>query len=184
MLRFILIMLSILTLGFSSTYRDELKRLTVDQKQVLLFSLKAGKEKDLGITLAAIAWKESSFGVNRSTPTDGKFGSFGSYHVLLSTAANHIKNMDLPFTYNHKSKTHRNLLRFVLTYVDRIGAKLALAELEYWNTRHKGDYTKMIASYNAGNAGIHSPAGAKYMRDLKYRVRLLQEYVVANDIKY
>lgn len=52
-----------------------------------------------------------------------------------------------------------------------------------WYEIHK-DYDKMLASYNVGGISTRSNKGKKYVKDIKYRIKLLKEYVAQNDIKY
>ena len=68
---------------YDKKYLKELEKLTTEQKEVLYLAYSAGAEKGYGLTLAAIAWKESQFGKFMLNITDGKYGSYGPYHVLL-----------------------------------------------------------------------------------------------------
>lgn len=171
-----LISLLIVSNLYGKTYKEELETLTPQQYAVLMYSLETGKEHNLGYTLAAIAWKESSFGKNKVNQNDGKHGSYGSHQILLTSAVgflreNKIVNVDL------KDKASKDILIEYLTKDEEVSMRFALEELKYWHKRHKGNYKKMIASYNAGNAGINSTAGEKYANDVAYRVKLLQEFI-------
>ena len=93
MLRILSTLSILFCMAFSSmTYREELRNLTPRQYAVLMHSLEAGRSEDLGLTLAAIAWKESSFGKEKSNPGDGKHGSYGSHQILLTSAAAHLRD--------------------------------------------------------------------------------------------
>ena len=161
--------------GSTMTYREELRNLTPRQYAVLMYSLEAGRSEDLGLTLAAIAWKESSFGKNKVNPGDGKHGSYGSHQILLTSAAAHLKDQGL-VNVNLNSE-QKDIMIHYLTKNEDVSIRFALEELKYRQKKHKGNYRKMLASYNAGHAGLSSPAGAKYARDVAYRVRLLEEFI-------
>lgn len=174
----ILSTLSILfCMAFSSmTYREELRNLTPRQYAVLMHSLEAGRSEDLGLTLAAIAWKESSFGKEKSNPGDGKHGSYGSHQILLTSAAAHLRNQGI-VNVNLKNSEQKDIMIHYLTKDEDVSIRFAIEELKYWQKKHKGNYRKMLASYNAGHAGLSSPAGAKYAKDVAYRVCLLEEFI-------
>lgn len=164
----------------SMTYRQELENLSPAQYAVLLHSLESGKSDDLGLTLAAIAWKESSFGKNKINTNDGRHGSYGSHQVLLTSAAGYLKANNLVSVSLDNNVAQKRILINALVNNERISIRFALEELKYWAKRHNGDYRKMVASYNAGNLGIKSPAGKKYAADVAYRVRVLKEFLASN----
>ena len=176
MLRILSTLSILFCMAFSSmTYREELRNLTPRQYAVLMHSLEAGRSEDLGLTLAAIAWKESSFGKEKSNPGDGKHGSYGSHQILLTSAAAHLRNQGIVNV--NLNGEQKDIMIHYLVKNEEVSIRFALEELRYWQKKHKGNYRKMLASYNAGNVSLASPAGAKYARDVAYRVRLLEEFI-------
>lgn len=184
MLKYILTAILFVSVSFAkASYKEELNNLTPDQMAVFMHSLSEGKNDDLSLTLAAIAWKESHFGNNKVNKTDGKHGSYGTHQILLTTAASYLKKNKI-VNVNLKNKKQKEVLIKFLTEKEEISSYFALEELKYWSGRHKGDWKKMVASYNAGNKGINSEAGEKYYKDVAYRVKLIKEYIASNNIVY
>ena len=178
-MRLILAILMMATLCFGKTYSQQLKELTPAQQEVMVNSLKAGKflkNKEHGILLAAIAWKESNFGIDKLNSTDGKKGSWGSHQILLDSALKRLESLE--------KIIGENGIALLLYYSDYFSAVMANKELKYWNKVHKGDITKVLASYNAGGASTKSERGRKYSKDVQYRMTLIASYVDKNGIKF
>lgn len=138
---------------------DFLKELTPSQVKVIEYSYSRGQELDLGYTLAAISLVESRAGAERVNWSDP---SFGAYHIYIHTA---VKRLDIT------DKIQQVHLANQLTVDDELGATLALNELSYWNERWKGDWQKMVKSYNAGNTPSN---GVAYMNKVKKYVKKLE----------
>lgn len=153
-----------------NNYYKQLTYLSKDQLKVMLYSYNAGKEFDLGFSLAAIAWKESNFGQYLMNLSDGSSGAFGVYQILLEYAAarNKIKsNWD-------KSRYAERLMLDI-----ELCANEAIAELIFWrkyHAKHSNSWRRMLASYNAGTNGINTVAGKMYSDDAVHRVRALEMY--------
>lgn len=175
-MRLLLMVLLTFTLCFSKGYEKELERLSDAQLETLVTSLRVGKDYKMDFILAAIAWKETNFGKIRVNEKDGKFGSYGPHQILLDT---------FMLRYTHLcDMLGEKAIKHMLTYSDTINAKMAMEELAYWHKRHKGNLTKMLASYNAGNKGINSPRGLAYSKDVQARAKALEKYVIKNDLYY
>ena len=124
-----------------------------------------GKPYDLGYSLAAIAWKESNVGkfmINLQDP------SCGFFHNNINTVMSRRGITDTPF--------NRNVLCQKLINDVPYSASEAVAELAYWRTVHKTNYTKIWASYNAGWSYTN---GLNYSQDIKNRIKVLK----VNNIK-
>ncbi len=169
-----IILLFVSTL-FAGRYQTELNNLDIHQKNVLTSALKVGKDYDLSYTLAAIAWRESLFGLKKTNHKDGIKGSYGTYQIQLYYA---LEILELEHT-----KQNEEMLRFYLINSEDISAKYAIFMLMEWYRIHK-DYDKMLASYNVGGISTKSANGQRYVRDIKYRIKLLKKYVAENNIKY
>lgn len=140
---------------------------TMKQLWTLQQAYDHGEPQGLGYTMAAIVWKESSAGLKLSRK-DGEhwaMNSYGPFHILLKTA----KNRRGCKAWNCSGVKRKLMNDF------QYSADLALEELEYWNER-LGDYRKAFAAYNAGNAWP-GPAGSAYSRDIRGKIRYLQQCV-------
>jgi hypothetical protein len=147
-------------------YYKDLYNLNDEQIYNMIFSYAMGNKdgNDLGLTLAAIAWKESLFGKYSINLADGKHGSFGMYQIVLDYAAirNNIK------TIWAKSRLAESLLR------DKaFAAEEAIAVLKYFMNRNGCSWRCGVASYNAGFSGLKSKEGREYAHDILLRVKAL-----------
>ncbi|EPU3828887.1 transglycosylase SLT domain-containing protein [Campylobacter coli] len=155
---------------FSKYYKD-LTKLNIDQINIMSISYFTGKQNDLGHTLAAIAWKESDFGRYSINLADGKYGSFGPYQIHLHL---HVKALGIKTTWSRSREAER-LINDV-----EYSSKVALEHLLYWKERSKGNkspYKNMIASYNAGNAGLKNKVGKAYAEDVVIRVKVIEKFM-------
>lgn len=116
---------------------DEVIELDDSQLAMVFKSYQLGYEDDLGYTLAAISWQESSLGKYRVNPLSNDYGAYGINYLT-------IQRIDKINYY----KTIKVLEKVIFN--DELGSKYALETLR-WNLRHfKGDWRKSIAMYNAG----------------------------------
>ena len=150
---------------------DDPNRLSPKQRAVLLSSYEYGKVHNLGYTLAAIAWKESCAGEYRMNFQDP---SAGIYHAYLPGLLKKYPSLQ-------QNGFTQNMLGTLLVRDDAFAAKEAIRELKYWEKIHKGNWAKMIKSYNKGfswqqNKGANKLAES-YYRDIKLRVQKLQSYL-------
>ena len=131
-----------------------------EQIHVMQDALIAGTPHNYGWTLAAIAWQESSAGdqlVNWADP------SFGVFAINIKYAAKR---------YNAKTSLEQLELANRLVYDFEFSVEAAVAELDYWNKIHKGNWRKMWQSYNGGFSG--SSASKRYSDDIAKKIRFLQ----------
>lgn len=151
-------------------YFRQLHHLSDSQLKIMVFSYKMGVEFDLGYSLAAIAWKESNFGLYLMNLADGKLGSFGVYHILLEYAI-----------ARNKIKSNWDISRYAerLVFDNELCANEAISELLFWKKYHKKHanvWRRMFASYNAGTFGIDTEKGRIYAEDAVNRVRALERF--------
>lgn len=170
----VLMLLAVSTLFGASTkssnynkYYKELENLSSEQIAILFDSYYHGKEHDLELTLAAIAWKESSFGKFKVNSKDGKYGSFSSYQIKLDTHAKANNIEEFAHIIEEASK---------LLHDNDYAAQVAIKNLLYWKER-RSTYSGMLASYNAGNKGLKNPKGRAYANDVKLRVKVLSDFI-------
>lgn len=150
-------------------YYKELYYLSNEQRFNMLFSYAMGYKdgNDLGLTLAAIAWKESAFDKYPINLADGKYGSFSMYHVVLDYAA--IRNNKT--TMWSKSRLAETLIRD-----KKFAAEEAIGILKFFGNRKGCDWKCSVASYNVGSIGLKSKKGVAYANDVSYRVKALDRY--------
>lgn len=153
-----------------NNYYQRLEQLSNEQIKVMIYSYQVGVEYNLGYSLAAIAWKESDFGRYLLNLSDGKYGSFGVYHVLLEYAAARNK---LKTSWERSRYAEKLMLDMELC------AQEAISELLFWNKRYRKQehsLLRALAAYNAGGKNINSPAGKLYAEDAMLRIKALQRY--------
>lgn len=161
---------------YDKKYLKELEKLTTEQKEVLYLAYSAGAEKGYGLTLAAIAWKESQFGKYMLNITDGKYGSYGPYHVLLEYTL-----------IRHKVTTNwgKSRLAEKLVYDMEFSSSEALDVLTYYHGRFKKKdkpWKWAVAAYNNGNKALTTSKGKKYAEDIALRVVTLMKYFTKHKI--
>ena len=117
---------------------DQYDSLSPLQKGRLLFSYHQGQDLDLGYTLSSIALVESSAGKYRINPYSR---DFGLYQVNIKTAVN---VMGVTNYYKKLGLAEK------LIYQDILSSYIALDVLQYFYKYHKGDWKKMVQSYNEG----------------------------------
>lgn len=141
---------------------ENYSKLTENQRHNIRLSVNRGVADDMGLTLAAIALTESSAGLQR---VNHKSKDYGLYQLNIKTAKSimGIENKYLGY-----------LLAMKLTFDDELNAKYALHVLRHYNKVHKGDWSKMVQSYNAGNRYW---VGASYLQKVKANVKLIKQCI-------
>jgi hypothetical protein len=137
-------------------------KLTENQRHNIRLSVNRGVNDDLGLTLAAIALTESSAGVQRVNMRTKDFGLYAiNYKTMKSIAG-------------IQSDLMGAALAFKITYDDEYAAKYALHVLRHFKKVHKGDWSKMVQSYNAGNRYWR---GVGYLHKVKANVTLIKQCI-------
>ena len=142
-------------------------RLSDHQMYIMRRSYDYGKEHDLGYTLAAIAFKESSAGVRLYNWNDP---SAGVHHVLATHVLNTLGMEHTP--------EHIEMGMEMLASNFYLSAHIALRELKWWIDRHNGDWFRAVRSYNQGHYW-RLPEGERvrsynYARSVQGIVRLME----------
>ena len=148
----------------------ELEKLTEEQYQVMLGIMHYGDEYELGMTLAAIAWKESGFGKFNMNLGDGEYGSFGPFHIRLDYAAKR---------HNKTSDWSRSRLAERLLYDLEFATKEAANVLKSFKNK-KCNYSCSLARYNGGYTAHKNSKALDYAKDVKKRVKAIEKYVSRN----
>lgn len=97
-------------------------------------------DRHLGTLFAAIAWEESSAGINTGRNKKGHH-AYGMFQNLYTTVTSKLDNRGIPFRHWYLK---RDLER------KSSSAEWAMDELSYWLKVRKGNIRIALASYNAG----------------------------------
>ncbi|AHY25087.1 hypothetical protein AVV36_gp125 [Pectobacterium bacteriophage PM2] len=107
----------------------------------------------LGYIMAALAWQESSAGINHGLNKE-KHHAYGMFQNYLPTVRSRVKQLGWDMTDEQIIGMLQNRSN---------SAVWSYTELSYWLGIHKGDMSKAIASYNAGWSYKSS---TKYAKDV------------------
>lgn len=148
---------AILALSLSTPVLADDCKFTTEQDRLIKLAASYGESFGYRKTLPAIVMRESFVGsyVVRINPKDGKHGSYGITHILLSTAM-WLEGED-------------NIWKAKSEIVDRLmtddiySLKLAVEKLDSVN---KGNWMSTWASYNGGSK--------KYAYKIRDNIRLLE----------
>lgn len=164
MIKKILILLFIISNIFALSPSQEYKLFSDKQKQVLKEAYRLGEPFNVGYTLSAIAWQESSCGlflVNMQDPSAGVF-----HNNIKSVLRRH----DIPetnFQINHMAQRLIDDMEF--------SASEALAELEFWQTIHgKNSWFLIWQSYNGGFSYVNRHSNS-YMTSYQYAIKIKEK---------
>lgn len=144
---------------------------TPEQVNTMQMSYDYAKGVDLGYTLAAIGWQESSAGVNmkgawikpKGTPDYYEWRAYGTFHNLLKTVMVREECDDY--------STCGVFIRDRLLYDFNFAASHAMKELKYWMDVRGGDWSKAVASYYAG---WKYKLGDFYYKDIADKIKYLK----------
>ncbi|MBX7489878.1 hypothetical protein [Helicobacter turcicus] len=155
-----------------------LAQFSKSQKEVLLRSYLAGESEGFGLTLAAIAWKESCAGEYKMNFQDP---SAGNFHAYIPGVINRYPQLK-------QNGFTQNMVGAMLVEDDEFAAKIAILELKFWQREHKGDWKNIIKSYNKGyswkkNTSANAQA-EKYYQEVAWRVKELESYFKGKDVQH
>ena len=128
---------AVLALLTFSTQADQCYDIDADQQAVLVAAYEKGADDDLGYTMMAIAWNESSAGKYR---VNLETHDFGVMQNSLKTA-----------TARTNTKGYYNKMRLIEDLIknDELSMSLALEELLYWR-KQTGTWRNAVSAYNNG----------------------------------
>lgn len=167
--------------GFKATvkqYLKELENLNASQKEVMMKAYVAGTTSGYGMLVPAIAWKESFFGKYMINVHDGKYGSFGPYHVRLDTYAKY-KNVINSFSISVLASQFVTDLEF--------STRVAVEYLNMFsNHRHTTNTPTFdtAAKYNGGGLGYKKLQSMRYALDVLCRMKALEIYILKQSRNY
>lgn len=143
------------------------KHLSAQQKNLLVQSIQIGEKRNLGYTLAAIAWVESQAGLY---PVNANSHAYSPYHILLKTA---LARRNVPNTDFNRSKMASRLVGDL-----EYSAALALEEVEYWQkVRGKKNVFDWLASYNGGWSALGKTESINYANNVMRKTKQLERCV-------
>lgn len=155
-----------------------LSQFSKSQKEVLLRSYLAGESEGFGLTLAAIAWKESCAGEYKMNFQDP---SAGNFHAYIPGVINRYPELK-------QNGFTQNMVGAMLVEDDEFAAKIAILELKFWQKEHKGNWKNIIKSYNKGYSWKKSDnantQAEKYYQEVAWRVKELESYFKSQDMQY
>ncbi|RAX58025.1 hypothetical protein CCZ01_04235 [Helicobacter monodelphidis] len=157
--------------AFQNRCVDRIKDLSKQQMNVLIKAYQYGEPYGLGLTLAAIAWKESCAGEYRMNFQDPSAGIFHAHIPTVMKRYPQLKNNG--FT--------QNMVGELLVRDDAFAAKEAINHLLYWKGVHKNHWESIIKSYNKGFSwqkdSEKNRLAKNYLADVKNRYEQLQTYL-------
>lgn len=149
-------------MAYAESSCEAYSKLTENQRHNIRLSVNRGAVDNMGLTLAAIALTESSAGVQRVNMRTKDFGLYAiNYRTMKSISG---INNDLIGA----------ALTFKITYDDEYAAKYALNVLRHYHKVHKGDWPKIIMSYNAGNRYWN---GREYLKKVKFNIIMIKKCI-------
>lgn len=134
---------------------------TDKQINVLHRAFQYGKKHNMAYSLAAIAWKESSAGVNLRNPRDP---SAGVFHVTVRNA--------LHYAGWENTEPNQQVMYELLQLDFDTSANYAIKNLTFWRDAYKVGWKKTWQYYNGGRS--YSEASRKYAEDIAAKVRKIK----------
>ena len=150
------------SIGIAYVHADEcapLFSITDNQWDVLQQAYDTGAPHDLGNTMAAIAWTESTAGKYKVNTHSKDFG----------VMQNNIKTAVARRNVQGRYATKELITQLVVN--DQLSIDLALEELLYWKT-HTDSWANMVSAYNNGWAYKH---GTVYLEEISKSTRLMMK---------
>ena len=158
-MKFLLPLMFFITTNVYANRCNNWNKLSIAQQERLEFAYDVGKHSNFGWTLAAIALKESSAGEYRLNIHTKDVGLF----MINSVTAERTLGIT---NYYKKLELHQKLI-----YDDELGGTIALSVLKHFNKVHKGDWKKVVRSYNEGNKWLKDVKSAKKSLDYYEKVK-------------
>lgn len=158
LLTLLLTILPSLALALQCEARGEVSS---SQFEVITRAYTIGEPHNLGYSMAAIVWKESSAGkvlINTSEH------SYGPFQINLRTA---MRRAGGEFNAFRKNQLATQLLDL------EFSSAFAIKELEYWISVHGENWLKVWASYNGGWSH-DKPAPRLYALDIAAKIQQLK----------
>lgn len=176
-MKYILTIFYFMSVVFSASvekYYKQLKNLTDKQKIALVEFYVYGQNYGYNEILPAIAWKESSFCIQKISSKDGIMGSYGCMQVQLY--------YDLKAKKADMKKKTINTVRNMHINNNTYNMHAAIYNLNKWKERHGDNIRHILASYNAGTKGPRSTIGIRYAEDVLIRSKAIKKYLQTTGI--
>jgi len=151
----------------STLQATSLKNLSINQQVTMRYVFEKGKEYDLQLTLTAIAWQESQFGLYVINIQDV---SCGVFHIMPKSL---IKRTDLKNNGWNQSRLCERLIEDIDFSISASVLELKFW-LNYWESKGVSKvWSHAVSSYNGGFKG---KVNSKYVQDVKTKIKLLRKY--------
>jgi len=158
----LLLTLSLTLFLQSQTLKEELLNLNKTQLKTVKF-IKTYTPKKYRQVALAIVWQESRFGKYLANPKDGRYGSYGIFHNLLSSV---LKREGVSIN-KYNIERYKNLLK---TY-HKFALKHFLLEYKFW--LRKRNQNKAIKMYNCG----YGKKCGGYLNKVLIKLKLVKKYL-------
>ena len=134
-------------------------RFSKSQLEIAQFAYDKGKPHGFPQTMRAIAWQESSFGVNIENAAEGSCGIFGNRADIVSNRVSTLW-----------AKVTTEEAKHLLINDRDFAASMCIAELKFWQDRRK-NWNDVIRSYNAGWCLEN---GDRYLKEIRSKMDYLR----------
>ncbi len=134
-------------------------RFSKSQLEIAQFAYDKGRQHGFPQTMRAIAWQESSFGVNLENKSEGSCGIFGNKADIVCTRLLQDGRI-----------ASKEAVREWLMDDAYFAANQCIAELNFWQDRRK-NWNDVIRSYNAG---WHLENGDRYLKEIRSKMDYLK----------
>ena len=176
-LLFFILLNSCLMANSVKWYVVQFKHLTNKQQNVLHKIWYRAKPYNLNYTMCAIAFRESSLGVKMMNLSDGKIGSFGVFHNLVSSVYDRYI-IDKPKNKNKEISIKLGLAKRLIDDFD-FSFSQSLAELKFWEniSKTKGYWSPwryMVIHYNGGTNGLKKQSALNYYKEITKIIKALR----------
>lgn len=139
--------------------------LTPKQKAIAQEIYFLAKPYNLELTLVSIAWQESRLGL---IPINLQDPSCGVHHIHITY---YLKQHKLKDTAHNRNKYCNALIEDI-----ELSTASAIETLLFFKKYHKGNYSLMIKSYNAG-FNTHLAQADTYYKQVYHNVKVLKNHI-------
>ncbi len=175
------------------TLLEQWENLTQAQKEIRDFAYKYGKKYGYEKTMTAIAWQESSFGVQLDHKDEPSGGIFGGHYTTVGRRHFNLGEKYDPYTdiviYTTPNKSQKHFITKTLKADKEFSAKHALLQLQDGFKRsirarsnvkkpYGIDWQFIWAFYNGGTNCMNEPNA------LRYADAILEKIKVINKVGY
>ncbi len=130
-------------------------RFSAKQREIAQFAYDQGKPHGFPKTMRAIAWQESSFGVNLENKAEGSCGIFG----------NRVDIVCIRLNQDGRASSEEAVREWLMDDA-YFSARMCIVELKYWDSK-RDNWDDVIRSYNAG---WNLRNGNRYLKEIREKM--------------